>query len=147
MKVAILLNIIKYLRNTLGAGIVPFCRLSMPSFLLWTPYTFLSDKLWTSYTYLSDKLRTSYTYLSDKLRTSYTKLSDKLWTPYTYFSDNRHEDFEVNVKNEGENEVFHSFYHAHRDREVFLHHICRDKFSLDNPFKLRSSSFNKPKSS
>ena len=68
------------------------------------------------------------------LRTSYTKLSDKLWTPYTYFSDNRHEDFEVNVKNEGENEVFHSFYHAHRDREVFLHHICRDKFSLANPF-------------
>ena len=85
----------------------------MPSFLLWTPYTFLSDKLWTSYTYLSDKLRTSY-----------TKLSDKLWTPYTYFSDNRHEDFEVKGKNEGENEAFHNFYHAHRDPEVFLHHIC-----------------------
>ena len=72
-------------------------------------------------------------YLSDKLRTSYTKLSDKLWTPYTYFSDNRHEDFEVKVKNEGENEIFHNFYHAHRDPEVFLHHICREKFSLDNP--------------
>ena len=96
----------------------------MPSFLLWTPYTFLSDKLWTSYTYLSDKLRTSY-----------TKLSDKLWTPYTYFSDNRHEDFEVKVKNKGENEAFHNFYGAHRDTEVFLHHICRDKFSIDNPFK------------
>ena len=49
----------------------------------------------------------------------------------------RHEDFEVKVKNEGENEIFHNFYHVHRDPEVFLHHICRDKFSLDNPFNAR----------
>ena len=48
---------------------------------------------------MSDKLRTSYTILSDKLWTPYTKLSDKLWPPYINFSDNRHEDFEVKVKN------------------------------------------------
>ena len=58
------------------------------------------------------------------------------WTPYTDLSDNRHKDFEVNVKNEGENEVFHYFHHAHYDHETFLHHICRDKFSLDSPFKV-----------
>ena len=47
--------------------------------------------------------RATYTDLSDKLWTPYTKLSDKLWPPYTNFSDNRHEDFEVKVKNESEN--------------------------------------------
>ena len=65
-----------------------------------------------------------YTDLSDKLWTPYTKLSDKLWPPYTNFSDNRHEDFEVKVKNEGENEVFQIFHYVHCDPEVFLHHIC-----------------------
>ena len=63
------------------------------------------------------------------------KLSDKLWAPYTNFSDNRHEDFEVKVKNEGENKNFQTFHHVHCDPEVFLHHICRDKLSLDSPFK------------
>ena len=61
-----------------------------------------------------------YTILSDKLWTPYTKLSDKLWTPYTNFSDNKHEDFEVKVKNEGENEVFQDFRHVHHDPEVIL---------------------------
>ena len=41
----------------------------------------------------------------------------------------------LKVKNEGENEVFQTFDHVHRDPEVFLHHICRDKLSLDSPFK------------
>ena len=59
--------------------------------------------------------RTPYTDLSDMLWPPYTKLSDKLWPPYTNFSDNRHEDFEVKVKNEGENEVFQTFHHVHRD--------------------------------
>ena len=71
---------------------------------------------------------------SDKLWPPNTKLGDKLWPPYTNFSDNRHKDFEVKVKNEGENEVFQTFDHVHRDPEVFLHHICRDKLSLDSPF-------------
>ena len=73
--------------------------------------------------------------LSDKFQTSYTYLSDKLWTPYTYFGDNSHEDFEVKVKNEGKNEVFENFHRAHCDSGVYLHHICRDKCSLDSPFK------------
>ena len=76
-----------------------------------------------------------YTDLSDKLRGPYSKLSDKLWGPYTNFSDNRHEDFEVSVKNEVENYVFQTFYHVHRDQEVFFHHICQDNLSLDCPFK------------
>ena len=74
--------------------------------------------------------------LSDKLWAPYTKLSDKLWAPYTNFSDNRHEDFEGKVKNEGENEVFQTFRYVYRDPEVFLHHICRNKLSLDSPFNL-----------
>ena len=64
--------------------------------------------------------------LSDQLWTPYTKLSDKLWSPYTNFSDNSHEDFEVKVKNEGENKKFQTFHHVHRNPEVFLHHIFRD---------------------
>ena len=77
-----------------------------------------------------------YTDLSDRLWPPYTKLSDKLWPPYTNFSDNRLEDFEVKAKNEGEKEFFQTFYHVYRDPEVFLHHICRDKLSLDSPFKI-----------
>ena len=42
----------------------------------------------------------------------------------------------LKVKNEGENEVFQTFDHVHRDPEVFLHHICRDKLSLDSPFNI-----------
>ena len=42
----------------------------------------------------------------------------------------------VKVKNEGENEVFQTFHHVHRDPEVFLDHICQDEVSLDSPFKL-----------
>ena len=82
-----------------------------------------------------------YTVFSDKLWPPYTKLSDKLWTPYINFSDNRHEDFEVKVKNEGENEVFQTFHHVPRDPQVFLHHICRDKLSLDSPFKASRLNF------
>ena len=54
------------------------------------------------------------------------------WTPYTYFSDNRHQDFEVKDKKQGEHEVFHNFHCAHRDHGVFLYHICQDKCSLDS---------------
>ena len=68
----------------------------------------------------------------------YTKLSDKLWPPYTNFSDIRHEDFEGKVENEAENEVIQTFHHVHRDPEIFLDHICRDKLSLDTPFKWTS---------
>ena len=63
-----------------------------------------------------------YTDLSDKLWTPYTKLSDKLWPPYTNFSDNRHKEFEVKVKNDGEIEVFHNVHHVHLEPEAFLHH-------------------------
>ena len=90
----------------------------------WTPYTDLGDKLWTSYTDMSDNLWTSY-----------TNLSDNLWTPYTDLGDNRHEDFEEKVKDEDENEFFHHFHYAHCNFKVFFHHICRDKFSLNSPFK------------
>ena len=47
--------------------------------------------------------------LSVKLCTPYTKFSDMLWAPYTNFSDNRPEDFEVKVKNDGENVFFRLF--------------------------------------
>ena len=89
------------------------------SLLVWTPFTHFSGKLWplhtsraptqisvTSYGVLHRsqwQVMGPYTDLSDKLWGPYTKLSDKLWGPYTNFSDNRHEDFEVKVKNEGEN--------------------------------------------
>ena len=39
------------------------------------------------------------------------------------------------MKIEGENEVFQTFHHVPRDPQVILHHICRDKLSLDSPFK------------
>ena len=80
--------------------------------------------------------------LSDKLGTPYTKLSDKLGTPYTYFRDNRHEDFEIEFKNEGEKDVFQTFHHADRDPEVFLYHKCQDKLSLDSPFNWDSDFSN-----
>ena len=38
------------------------------------------------------------------------------------------------MKNEGENEVFQTFHYVPRDPQVILHHICRDKLSLDSPF-------------
>ena len=94
------------------------------SILDWTPYIDLGDKLWTSYTDMSDHLWTSY-----------TNLSDNLWTSYTDLGDNRHEDFEEKVKNEDENEFFHHFHYVHCNSEVFFHHICRDKFLLNSPFK------------
>ena len=87
------------------------------------PYTDFSDKLWPP----SQISVTS-------LRTSYTKLSDKLWTP-TLISVTIVTRILVKVKNEGEYEVFQTFHHVHSYSEVFLHHIYRDKLSLDSPFK------------
>ena len=75
-----------------------------------------------------------YTDFSDKLKTSYTKLSDKLGTP-TLISVTIVTRILVKVKNEGEYEVFQTFHHVHSYSEVFLHHIYRDKLSLDSPFK------------
>ena len=49
--------------------------------------------------------------------------------------DNRHEKFEEIVEIEDENKFFHHFNQVHCNPEVFLHHICRDKFSLNSPFK------------
>ena len=91
---------------------------------------------WTPYIYLSDKIQTPYTDLGDKLWTSYTDLSDSLRTSYRDLGDNRHEDFNEKVKNEDESDLFHHFHHVHCDLEVFFHHICWDKFSLNSPFNL-----------
>ena len=58
-----------------------------------------------------------------------------LWTPSWSFSVINCEDFEDKVKNEGENDVFDNFHHAHRVPESFLRHICQDESSCDSPFK------------
>ena len=94
-----------------------------------------SDKLWTLSLFewqIVDILPLSQWQVVDILPITQWQVVDTL----AFFSAINCEDFEIKAKIRVENQLFHTFHHAHRIPEAFLHDICQNSFSCDSPFKI-----------